>query len=215
MTPVEKLFKENQKHPTDGAEFYQLGNCLALWGDYGQVFVNGGYGRSEDDPAYWGLQRPGPYVPPIFFARGLIATESAKRKFELSDLRGFSFTEIPVVKAVHIPWHTWNLNAEDPEFYPEDQNPIGYLEDLPHDANLAATFEKFWRLEHHEGGKEHRIKIDDKCWHDKINLISASWTGADFFHADETTRFYISRKAFEWLRANFEPWFHVRSAPVE
>ena len=215
MSTVEEVFKAHQKHPPNDAAFYELGNGLAPWGDYGQVFVNGGYGRSEDDAAFWGLQRPGPYFPPIFFAGGLIVTETSKTNFEKSGLKGFSFSEVPVVKAIYIPWHTWDLTAEDPKFYPEDQNPIGYLEDLPHDENLAATFETFWKLEYTEGAQEHRIKVDEKCWHDRIYLIASTWNGADFFHANETKRIYISAKAFDWLRSNYEPWFRVEQALIK
>jgi hypothetical protein len=215
MDAVENSFRRHQRHPANGSPFYRLSSAWAPWGDYGQILLNGGYGRSEDEDALWGLHRPGPFIPPIFFAGGLIFTDSARKQFLNAGFKGVSFSRMPVVKAMLIPWHTWDLEADEPVFYPSDRNAIGYLEDLPHDQNLADTYESFWKLEYKVGARERRVKIDPKSWDDRIYLLSSTWNGADFFRADTTTFLYISSKAFEWLKSHYEAWFHAEPTLTE
>ena len=94
------------------------------------------------------LSRTGPYFPPIVQMpiNYLVITDELRRKIEASELSGFGFEEVKPVKIVRVDWRNWDIDAEEPEFYPESGDPEDYVEEGINDPELFNNSSNFWMV---------------------------------------------------------------------
>ncbi|MCW1921873.1 hypothetical protein OKA05_04875 [Luteolibacter arcticus] len=102
-----------------------------LWGDYGDVLISG---EAELDDDRFLLTRTIPFVPPVFFplvpGHGNICVTSREAAGRFAEAAPVEST-LPAFVGIGfaIDWHTWDLDAEDPQEYPEDGDPDSYFLD--------------------------------------------------------------------------------------
>jgi|KBSSwiStaDraftv2_1062776.scaffolds.fasta_scaffold85793_2 hypothetical protein len=170
------------------------------WGDYGHILRHGmasHLGLSEDGLIQ--LERSAPFIPPISFPGfEIVVTDDFRQRLAKSGLAGFGFEAVHKARIVDIPWHTWNLDAEDPPEFPESGEPEDYLLEREHSPALAAAMGPLWRVVLPHAADIHREPTDD-AWHDRIYLISSSWSGADMFRARGVGYLFVSDAAQAWL----------------
>lgn len=122
-----------------GDSIYRLDEANAPWGDYGSILFNGMSAHLGGDDGPIQLERTGPFVPPITFPGigDIIVTEEMKLLMEQAGFKGISFRPVEKAHIADVPWHNWNLTAEDPPFYPAGGEPAAYIFDQPHSPKLA------------------------------------------------------------------------------
>ena len=125
----------------------------------------------------------------------ILLTDSVKKKIEISDLKGFQFK--PVIKQ-HISlvdWTTWNLEKEDPEFYPDNGEPENYILSLQHSQKLADQMENIWEViaEVNETfTNSSTYKQGDKA--------------IDIMRTENNGWFLVTEKAKLWIENNCDKW---------
>ena len=102
------------------------------WGDYGAMLFSGllkVLDEHYDDLETPEIERAGPYFPDIYMANtsNIIVTDRVKTLLESSDISGITgYRRAIVKKMVDIDWQSWDLDSEDPLFYPKGNSPINY-----------------------------------------------------------------------------------------
>lgn len=115
------------------------------WGDYGDMLLTGMVTR-PDAEGHRGIERTGPFVPPITVA-GIstrIVTESFRGELEASSLRGIDFRPTVLKRIVRLDWRSWDLTAEDPEKYPAGGEPENYVLGRKHQPEIATQVGPLW-----------------------------------------------------------------------
>ena len=103
------------------------------WGDYGNMLFSGllkVLDEHYDDLEIPEIERAGPYFPDIYMANtcNIIVTDRVKTLLESSDISGITgYRRAIVKKMVDIDWQSWDLDSEDPLFYPKCNSPINYI----------------------------------------------------------------------------------------
>jgi hypothetical protein len=118
------------------------------WGDYGHTLQNGMAERIADSKRKLGLERTGPYIPPISLPGigDIVLTSEAKHLLERSALSGFNLTTVEKVRIVELHWETWNRNSEHPAEYPESGEPEGYVLGKQHSPTASAALGELWEM---------------------------------------------------------------------
>jgi hypothetical protein len=181
------------------------------WGDYGSILVHGmtaHLGRKGGDEGTIQLERTGPFVPPITFpgAGDVIVTDGMKQAMEAAGFQGVSFRPVSLAHIVDVPWHTWDLKAEEPPFYPEDGEPEGYILDKAHNSRVAAQMGTIWEVVLQDGAEVKRVQVGRNSWDVKFHFIEGSTKGFDMFSVPQNGYKYVSERAKRWFETHFGQW---------
>jgi len=170
------------------------------WGDYGDMLRHGISAQSDSTPdGLIQLERTGPYIPPISFPGfAIVATDECRRRLEASGLKGLAFRPVQKARIVQLPWHTWDLTAEEPPEYPDSGEPEDYIREREHSPAMAEAMGPLWQFVLTEGAETERESAEDR-WNDRIYVRTATWTGVDIFHATGVGYVFVSEAAQAWL----------------
>jgi hypothetical protein len=193
---------------------YILGEPQVPWGDYGSILVSG---MSCHLPRKEGLiqfERTAPFVPPISLPGlgDIVVTDAFKRALESSELTGMSFQPVIKARIVHFEWEKWDQTADEPEEYPDEGEPEGYILDRPHKPELAEEMGELWEVCLEEHAEVERVKVGRRSWDVDIYVLGSSWDGTDLFRAKGVGFIYVSEKARNWLQKTVAEW--VSSEPA-
>lgn len=123
----------------------------APWGDYGLVLVHGLSRHLPKKGDTLQLERVGPYVPDFTLPsrRDAIFTTKAVQDFATWNARGqeASFVEVHKAKVVALDWSSWDRSSALPTQLPSNGEPIGYLDQGAHDADLSDAIGDLWVLQ--------------------------------------------------------------------
>jgi hypothetical protein len=178
-------------------KFYRLTYKEMPWGDYGDILLTGMTSHLDRHNGLLQYERTGPFQPDIIISGldDLLVTDSVKKKIETSNLKGFEFK--PVIKR-HISivdWTTWNLESEDPEFYPDNGEPENYVLSLPHSQELADKMENVWEVIADENG----TFINSRTYKQGNKEI-------DIMRTENSGWFLVTEKAKLWIEKNCDKW---------
>ena len=196
--------------PTDSTQIYLIDGGEPPWGDYGDILIHGmsaHLGRNADGTIQ--LERTAPFIPPITFPGidDIVVTSEMKAAMEAEGLRGVSFKPVDKTLIVDVPWHTWDLDAEDPPYYPEDGEPEGFILDKPHSPELAEQLGEIWEVVLEDGAEMKRAEMnDDTTWDSHFYYVEGSWNGNDLFTVEENRYMYASARAKLWFEENYPKW---------
>ena len=186
------------------------------WGDYGDILRHGmssHLGTSREGLIQ--LERTGPFIPPISFPGfEIVVTDEFRRRLAESDLVGFAFETVHKARIVHVPWHTWDLKAEEPAEFPESGEPEDYLLEREHSPGLAAAMGPLWRVVLSEAADIEREPTED-WWNDRIYLVISSWSGSDIFLARGVRYVFVSDAAQKWLATSAGDHVCSETAPCD
>jgi hypothetical protein len=178
---------------------YKIENQPMPWGDYGDLLLKGLL-HQEDNQLK--IKRTGPYIPPIIVCgiNTLITTNNFKELIESSHLHGYSFTPIEISKLVNIDWLSWDLNSDDPKFYPESGEPEDYIESGLNDEKLRQELNKLWVM-------NILPKIDvelvqgSEWWINIPKIKQDTWKG-NFGITDKIKSIFVDETGKDWLEKN-------------
>jgi hypothetical protein len=178
-------------------KYYNLVHKQTPWGDYSEMLLTGmtAYLDRQDDLLQY--QRTGPFQPDLTLSgyKDLLVKNSIKEKIEISDLRGFSFK--PVIKRHIVPvnWTAWDMTNDEPEFYPENGEPEGYILDLPHSQELADKMEDVWE-----------VVVPTNGTFSENGTFHSYNPELDIMLPDNKYWFIVTEKAKSWLQQNCDNW---------
>jgi hypothetical protein len=178
-------------------KFYRLTYKEMPWGDYGDILLTGMTSHLDRHKGLLQYERTGPFQPDIIISGlgDLLVTDSIKKRIETSNLKGFEFK--PVIKR-HISivdWTTWNLESEDPEFYPDNGEPENYILGLPHSQELADKMENVWE-----------VITDENVTFINSGTYNQGNKDIDIMRTENSGWFLVTEKAKLWIENNCDKW---------
>jgi hypothetical protein len=126
---------------------------------------------------------------------------------------GFAGVEFkPVIKEriVRVDWHTWNLEAGDPKYYPKEGEPEGFILDKRHSKMMSKYIGDIWEVVPSIGAEMKRIQVGEMSWDVAFEYVAGSWNGSDIFKVEENGYKYVSPRAKAWFEENFPRWSSFR-----
>ena len=168
-------------------KFYIIQNKEMPWGDYGDALCYGYLNEMGNDyktvletPE---LERTGPYIPELYETNStkILAIDFIKDILESNDLKGIeNYTKVIKKKIVKIDWKKWDLDAEDPAYYPASGEPEDYIEEGYHNEALADSMPEVFCLNIE---KKYTLKeISDITDYDYTNLRLEETPSLDIFN---------------------------------
>lgn len=199
---------EYESDKTDA--IYSMDGPEAPWGDYGSILIHGmsaHLGRKGGDKGLIQLERTGPFVPPITFPGigDIIVTNDMKQQMEQAGFRGITFRPVEKAHIANVPWHEWDLNADEPKYYPEGGEPEGFILNEPHSAELADSLGPIWEVVLTDSAEVVR-QTDPTSGETVFKYVAGSWNGNDLFSVSENYYKYVSPRAKLWLEQHVGKW---------
>ena len=180
-------------------KYYILDNRLMPWGDYGNMLFSGllkVLDEHYDDLEIPEIERTGPYFPDIYMANtsNIIVTGRVKTLLESSDISGITgFRRAIVKKMVDIDWQSWDLDSEDPLFYPKGNSPINYIRQGANSQDLIRSAPQVWELLVGRDGEIKKLS-DTRDYLDFSNLVLASSPSIDIFQLKNMLFIVVSER---------------------
>ncbi|HUG69810.1 MAG TPA: hypothetical protein VMM76_18805 [Pirellulaceae bacterium] len=180
------------KNLANESDVTTLRNPRPVWGGYGATLIHGKLAGQFDGRFRSGerlrLVRSGPFMPPVTFPHfEMLVSDKMKSAMEASGFLGVSFREVSKTHIPQIDWHEWDLQAENPRYYPKSGEPEDYLFEAEHSDEAARDLGTIWEV----------VMLEDS----KSDLYRRG--GGD-------RRIYISPRAAAWFQEYFERWTRIR-----
>ena len=180
-------------------KYYLLQNRSMPWGDYGAMLFSGllkVLDEHYDDLEIPEIERTGPYFPDIYMANtsNIIVTGRVKTLLESSDISGITgYRRAIVKKMVDIDWQSWDLDSEDPLFYPKGNSPINYIRQGANSEDLMRSAPQAWELLVGRDGEIKKLS-DTRDYFDFSNLVLASSPSIDIFQPKNMLFIVVSER---------------------
>ena len=180
-------------------KYYLLENRSMPWGDYGAMLFSGllkVLDEHYDDLEIPEIERTGPYFPDIYMANtsNIIVTDRVKTLLESSDISGITgYRRAIVKKMVDINWQSWDLDSEDPLFYPKGNSPINYIRQGANSEDLMRSAPQAWELLVGRDGEIKKLS-DTRDYLDFSNLVLASSPSIDIFQPKNMLFIVVSER---------------------
>jgi hypothetical protein len=180
------------------------------WGDYAHILQHGMACHSPRVNGLLALERTGPYIPPITFPGigDIVLTSEAKQLLDSSGLTGFTFQPVDKVLTVELHWENWNLDAEDPLYYPDSGEPEDYILGQPNSATASAALGELWEL---LVPNTARLMTDSQ---EQLRLELTTWNGADLFRSASYLAVLVSARAQRWFSHNWGTYVQFEEFPT-
>jgi hypothetical protein len=182
---------------TAAMPWYRVANAEAPWGDYGDMLYAGMLTHRDSDGVV-GVERTGPFVPPIYVGTReiLIATSDTRDFLEGTRLRGFHFRPTVMKHIVRLEWRHWDFKAEDPERYPAGSEPENYVLGRKHNPKVAQQIGPLWEV-HVDG------VLADGADADLVRSLATEYSG--HLLASDRAHEVLSAEYGDWLQFDVHP----------
>jgi hypothetical protein len=201
-------------------KFYRV-TSIELWGDYGNILVNGMTGHLGEKDGHLQLERAGPFIPPITFPglSDLVVTDELRQKLETSELGDFQFRSVVKARIVDLPWDSFDRNSEDPPMYPDTGEPEDYILSRPHSPPIADLLGDIWQVALRDGAFVD-TELQRSPWDYDVRVHTASWNGDHLFYGKKPDAFFgrwiiVSEKGRSWLELHAGDWVRFEALPVK
>jgi hypothetical protein len=188
-------------------------NMRHLWGDYGDILLNGMTCHRGRKRGMLQLERTGPFVPALTLPgiADVLVTSALRTKMAASDLfNEVRFKKVIRARIVRLHWHTWNLCTEDPKTFPKGGEPEDYVLTKPHDEKLSQKMGEIYEALLPEGGQAVLYDRKEPC-HYKVRIKKGSWNGSHLFRARSWQ--FVDDVAMNWLRKECGEWLRFIRTP--
>ena len=185
------------------------------WGDYGEILQNGMAAHAPRVNGNLSLERTGSYIPPVTLpGRGsMVLTDEARRLLEASGLGEFTFRPVEKKLIVELPWHTWDLSAEEPPEYPDSGEPEDYVLGKPHSPTLALGMGDLWEVVVPFNVVIIRPTAVVESYRD-LHVDLTTWNGADLVRGKEYGGLLFSQRAKDWFVEQWNQYLRFDEFPA-
>jgi hypothetical protein len=186
--------------------------------DYGDILLAGCAPRDDDDGLLH-IMRTGPFLPPLWTGGpgdNLMVSDNFRLTLESAGFSSVTFRETVYEKIVNIPWHEWDLDADEPQEYPESGEPDDYLFDEPHDEALAATMEPTWEVVLPK--PPCNVIIGDRFWDATAEMQNAYQYPQLFYGSRNAPRFpvpIVNDAGKDWFMEHAGEWVSFRELKLD
>jgi hypothetical protein len=193
-------------------KFFRIQKTIGNWGDYSDILLHGMASR-DSETGLLNLERTGPFVPPISFPtlESFSVTDSLRSEIERSLLSGITFRPITKKRIVNLNWQDWNLQAEEPEFYPKSGEPEDYILRRKHSPQVACQMPELWEAVIQEGAHVKRVEKKRRL---ELFLLRDSWNGADIFRSPEVLYIFMTPKGKSWFELHVPEYMAFEEMPL-
>lgn len=185
------------------------------WGDYAYILQHGMACHSARTGGLLGLERTGPYIPPITFPGigEIVLTSPARELLESSGLTGFGFQPVIKVLTVELGWEKWDLNAEEPAFYPDSGEPEDYILEQFNNQAAADALGELWELVVPDTAMILRSK-QPLAVDESLSLKLSTWDGSDIFKASDCGYIFFSLSARDLFSQHWDKYVQFQEFPT-
>jgi hypothetical protein len=178
---------------------HRLERPIAPWGRYGDVLLHGLCEDRDDDTDPLPLLRTGPFVPPLSQPfGGLVVTTRFRQQLLESELTGFSFQPVQLVRVVRIPWQEWDPDTELPAVMPFRDDPENYVLAGDDEAELRSEIGRLFELR-----VDREVEVNRS---DGVRIVEGTWDRSDFVRPEGTRWTVVSERARDWLEDTAAEW---------
>jgi len=186
------------------------------WGDYGDILQHGLTSHSPRKDGRLALERTGPFIPPITQPGigDVVLTSPARQLLESSGLSGFSFRPVEKVLTVELRWENWDLNAEQPSYFPDSGEPEDYILGQPDSPAASAALGELWELFVPNTATVIRPKAIVSSYRELL-LDLSTWNGADLFRSQGYASILFTEPAREWFSDKWGNYLDFSEFPTK
>lgn len=208
--------------PVTTMKFFQV-KSRELWGDYGDILIEGMTGHLDRSDGRLQLERAGPFMPPATLPalHDLVVTDEFRRKLEKSGLGNYQYAKVIKARIVDLQWQRWDLNAETAPEHPETVEPEDYILGRPHSQKLADEMGDVWEVILTDGAVVD-TEIARKPWDYDVRVHAESWNGQHLFwgikrHPDgiDGRWIIVTERGKQWFEENAGEWVRFKELPVK
>jgi hypothetical protein len=201
--------------------FYMV-DSLDLWGDCGDILINGMTAHLGRLDGRLQLERTGPFMPPATLPglHDMVITGDFRRKLETSGLGQFTFRPVVKARIVDLQWQKWDLKAENPS-ETADGEPEDYILGRPHSPKLADEMGDVWEVVLNDGAIVD-TDIERKPWDYDVRVHAESWNGEHLFwgkkpplNRDFGRWIIVTERGKQWLEESAGEWVRFKPLPVK
>jgi hypothetical protein len=172
----------------------------ARWGDYGDILQHGMSAHLPRQGGFLSLERTGPFIPPITLPGigDIVATSAARKSLDTSGLSGFEFRRVHKALTVELHWEEWDLNADEPQQFPDTGEPEDYILGKPNSPSASAALGELWELSVPATATVLRPKPIVQSYRD-LKLDIDTWNGCDLIRSAEYDSILFNERARSWF----------------
>lgn len=182
------------------------------WGDYGRILQHGMGCHLPRQNGRLALERTGPYIPPITKPWEIVLNKEVSGSLLSSGLTGHSLVPVEKARIVELHWEMWDLDAGEPEEYPETGEPEDYILQRPHSTDAAEAIGELFEIAAPTTLTILRPSRIVKSFKDLI-IDSSTWNGADVVRSKEYGGLLYSERARDWFSENWGEYLMFEQFP--
>ena len=158
------------------------------------------------------MRRTGPFMPPITLPAPLTGTCVVSADFK-AKIEAAGLTHSPIryiaVEKYHIcefRWDLWDRNNEDPDEWPDGDEPEDYIDNRPHSETAAIGLGDIYEMIVPVGAQYRSVKSPTEIV-GKTFLVASTWDGSHLFRAANEInphyfRLICDEVGMKWLEDN-------------
>jgi hypothetical protein len=186
-------------------KFYRVSGSR-LWGDYGNILINGMSSHLPRKDGLLQLERSGPFLPPITLpgVGDLVVSSDFKDEFQRSGIAQVTFAPVVKAKIVDLRWEDWDRASPEPREIPTGGQPEDYIRLLPHSQAVAEQLGPLWEIVLPEDANVEAVRIGRGVW--KFRLDPSTWPEASLFRATGKRHVIAVEEVKCWLESRAGKW---------
>jgi len=185
------------------------------WGDYGDILQHGMTSHQPRDGDLLALERTGPYIPPITLPGigDIVLTSVARASLETSGLSGFDFRPVRKMLTVELHWEKWDLNAEEPQQFPDSGEPEGYILGQPDSPSASKALGDLWELIVPNTATILRSQAIVHSYKE-LKLDINTWNGSDLIRSAGYGSMLFTERAANWFTGHWGDYVEFLKFPI-
>lgn len=170
------------------------------WGDYGDILQNGMTSHLPRQSGFLALERTGPFIPPITLPGigDIVLTSAARELLDASGLSGFEFRPVHKVLTVDLRWEDWDMNADEPQQFPDTGEPEDYILGKPNSESASAALGELWELSVPSTAAVLRPQPIVRSYRE-LKLDINTWNGCDLIRSTGYASVLFTERARSWF----------------
>jgi hypothetical protein len=131
----------------------------------------------------------------------------------LTSLTGFSFQPVKKVLTVELHWENWDLETEEPPYFPDSGEPEDYILGQPDSHSASAALGELWEVIVPATARILHSKPVSDSYQDLLVDLS-TWNGAVLFRSDGYAAILFSERGRAWFSEHWGEYVDFQEFPT-